>query len=230
MIKIENFEVAGLTGSMPAIRGMRNPKRSHDKMDSYVEFNENDTFNINIGDNDKKLMLNLAKAGDAHAKWMRFVDVYMDITAPLYWWKEFDTYRFGVEKNSDSTMFNIEKKQFEFMDFSCEHLSNVSKSILNTTISGLNYWRELYLHGGIHNMENNVYLTEFKPKNKFCWWQMIQLLPTSYNQKRTVKVSLQALCHMYWDRKNHKLDEWHEFCDYVATSFLGEYITESKPR
>jgi hypothetical protein len=200
MIKIENVEIAGLN---PAIRGMRNPMNSWDKSDSgYC-----DCFG-DIGEADEALMNKLKEAGTDHRKFMRMIVIYMDITAPLYWWKEFDTYKVGTVANSCSTMHKIADKRFEPKDFSCEHLYKGSdvkwgdlqpKEWLEYTIYMLNVFRERYL----------------ETKNKNDWWQMIQMLPSSYNQKRTVMISLEALTRMYEARKDHKLDEWQEFCDVV---------------
>lgn len=192
MITIENVNV---TGFEAAIRGMRNPMNSWDKSDSIFSTPENIHY-CYIGDNDKKLMLNLVKSGSDHRKFMRMINVTMDIKAPLYWWKEFDTYKVGTVANSCSTMHKIHDREFTLDDFSHEHLSIPSISILKTTISALNCWRDSY--------ELN--------KDKEYWWQMIQLLPSSYNQLRTVQLNYEVLYNIYFARRDHKLDEWVYFC------------------
>lgn len=218
MIKIEKTEVVGWG---PAIRGMRNPMNSWDRSDSVFEGGS-----CNIGPNDYDLMMRLAKAGSVHAKYRRMIVVYADITAPLYWWKEFDTYKVGTVANSCSTMHKIQAKEFTMDDFSHEHLmcecenaeSRDTESIsdwdsygcLLQTIKTLNHYRAAYL---VH-------------KNKNMWWQMIQLLPSSYNQKRTVMLNYEVLANIYPDRKNHKLTEWHEFCQWVEKLPYSSLITE----
>ena len=191
-----NIEPMGVYGWEAAIRGMRNPLESWDKIDSRMT-----PAGVTVGPNDLSLMRRLAKAGTDHRKFMRFIVAYADITAPLYWWKEFDTYRAGVEKNSCSTMHCIHKHAFTPDDFSCEHLEGIYQVLLEKTIVQLNGAREEYLES----------------KGKDEWWQMIQLLPTSYNQTRTVMISYEALANMYFARKNHKLDEWHTFCSWAET-------------
>lgn len=268
MIKFEHMEVMGWEH---AIRGMRNPKRSHAKSDSdwEVSFSEESTFYANddpvvektdiledfvIGPNDHDLMMRLSKAGSDHRKYMRMLDVYVDITAPLYWWKEFDTYRVGVEKNSDSTMHMIHAKEFTLDDFSHEHLidnfgevwdiaagderRSTPLDILYTAIDALNIYREKYLEIDseikkchFDKLEKRKELTKQK---KTFWWQMIQLLPSSYNQKRTVKMSYEALANMYKARKNHKLDEWRTFCSWIeelpcSEIIIGGYLDDEKP-
>lgn len=204
MIKIEKTEVVGWEH---AIRGMRNPMNSWEKSDSryhndpiYDEKNPlliHDNPIFNVGPNDQKLMTTLRNAGTDHRKFMRMIAVYLDITAPLYWWKEFDTYKVGTVANSCSTMHKIHAKEFEFDDFSHEHLySYQAFSLLEKTITELNNWRALYVD----------------TKDKKYWWQMIQLLPSSYNQKRTVMLNYEVLANMYKSRRLHKLDEWREFC------------------
>lgn len=240
MIRIEN-EVYLNTKQMEfIISGMRNPMNSWDKMDSH------DTAGLFfLGDKDKQLMKKLAKAGTDHRKFMRMIPVYVDITAPLYWWKEFDTYKVGTVANGCSTMHKIAEKEFTLEDFSCEHLFDESslapyrerldvecceplaaldvngnwcyytpKTFLKMTCDLLNHFRELYL----------------KTKDKKYWWQMIQLLPSSYNQKRSVMLNYEVLSNMYKSRKNHKLDEWRDFCKWMEDlpfSYLitGEEIT-----
>lgn len=203
MLKIENTEVYGWEA---AIRGMRNPKNSWDKSDSYVDAPYYDEYVV--GKNDLKLMKTLAKAGTDHGKFLRMINVTMDITAPLYWWKEYDTYKVGTVANSCSTMHKIHAKEFTLDDFSCEHLLEKeddmlwgAQNILNEVIMGLNHYRKKYL----------------ETKDKKYWWQMIQLLTSSYNQKRTVQLNYAVLKTIYFARKDHKLDEWHTFCDWILS-------------
>lgn len=251
MIKIEETETYGWKA---AIRGMRNPMNSWDKSDTRVcsDYNVsgfcecwngvssecpyyddclngswvNDYQMLHLGDNDLDLMHRLCAAGTDHRKFMRMIVVYCDITAPLYWWKEFDTYKVGTVANSCSTMHKIHAKEFTMDDFSQEHLSTEiygepiqkpgwidttrsSDNLLDFIICHLNTYRELYV----------------KTKDKKYWWQMIQLLPSSYNQKRTVMLNYEVLTNIYNSRKNHKLDEWHDFCDWVKTLPYSELIT-----
>ena len=210
MLKIENFEAMGWEH---AIRGMRNPKNSWDKSDSRWE-PQFDTAQgpvageFVIGPNDHSLMMTLRNAGTDHRKFMRMITVYLDITAPLYWWKEFDTYKVGTVANSCSTMHKIHAKEFTLEDFSCEKLYDPLGD-LRPTVDRLNVYRERYL--------------ETKDKND--WWQMIQLLPTSYNQKRTVMLNYEVLANIYKSRKDHKLDCWHTFCDWIKSLPYSELIT-----
>ena len=211
MIKIENVEIFGWEA---AIRGMRNPKNSWDKSDSryklyYAKDNESPSeyYDVMIGPNDLKLMTTLANAGTDHGKFLRMITVFADVNAPLYWWKEADTYRMGVEKNSCSTMHKIHAKEFTMDDFSYEH--NIYYGNLGHTIDALNHAREQYL------------LT----KDKKYWYSMIQTLPCSYNQKRTCMISYAALRNMYNARRFHKLDEWRDFCDWIKTLPYSELIT-----
>ena len=201
MIKIENIDVYGWEA---AIRGARNPMNSWDRMDSCYNNGE-----FEIGENDYKLLKNLTIAGPEHRKWNRMVTVTMDITAPLYWWKEYDTYKVGTAANSCSTMHKIQGKEFELDDFSHEHLGLYPKWLLSEVISKLNENRE-----GFN-----------KTKDKDYWWNMIQLLPTSYNQKRTVHLNYEVLGTIYHQRRHHKLDEWVEFCDTIKTLPYSEFIT-----
>ena len=203
MIKIENEEVMGWDH---AIRGMRNPKNSWDRSDS--KFNT-DIFELAICENDYKLMTALRDAGTDHRKYMRMITVYLDITAPLYWWKEFDTYKVGTVANSCSTMHKIHDKEFTLDDFSWEHLNPFSLAVLERVIQELNHSRDYFLES----------------KDKKDWWQMIQLLPTSYNQKRTVMLNYEVLANMYKSRKHHKLDEWREFCNWIEKLPYSELIT-----
>ena len=196
MIKIENIETYGWEA---AIRGMRNPLNSWDKSDSHLELSKMGDYNFFVGENDLKLMKKLAAAGDDHGKFMRMIGVSMDITGPLYWWKEFDTYKVGTVANSCSTMHKIADKEFVIEDFSCEHLTPLALTTLETVINMLNIYRENYL----------------VTKSKDDWWQMIQLLPSSYNQKRTITLNYAVLKNMYNARKEHKLDEWRKFCSRI---------------
>lgn len=232
MIKIENVEVMGWDA---AIRGMRNPMNSWEKSDSnyrpilasrcdtctsYLLDNWDDCDNCEVhklcnspnyflvGPNDLDLMTRLSKAGTDHRKFMRMITVYLDITAPLYWWKEFDTYKVGTVANSCSTMHKIAAKEFELEDFSHEHLYAPLQD-LRPMIDLLNTYRERYL--------------ETKDKND--WWQMIQLLPSSYNQRRTVMLNYEVLANIYKSRKGHKLDEWNSFCDWIESLPYAELIT-----
>ena len=212
MLKIENTEVFGWDA---AIRGMRNPKNSWDKSDSYWTHIENPetlntaAFQFFMGENDLKLAHTLANAGSDHGKFLRMIHVHFDVVAPLYWWKEYDTYKVGTVADSCSTMHKIHEKEFTVEDFSHEHLLTSSAFLLHSTIDLLNEAREAFL----------------STKNKIYWWQMIQLLPTSYNQRRTLDVNYAVLKAMYHARKNHKLDEWHTFCDWIETLPYSELIT-----
>lgn len=202
MLKIENEEVVGLEH---AIRGMRNPMNSWDKSDSDFE------WEYKIGPNDLDLMNRLVKAGTDHSKFMRMITVYCDITAPIYWWKEYDTYKVGTVANSTSTMHKIHAKEFTLDDFSYEHISRSAMSVMLVIIDELNKHRVEY---------NNT-------KDKEMWYSMIQLLPESYNQKRTVMLNYQVLRNIYHSRKNHKLDEWHTFCDWIESLPYSQLITYS---
>lgn len=225
MLKIENTEVVGWEA---AIRGMRNPKNSWARSDSFkhtanwemYRFNEGDP---EIGDNDLNLMTILRNAGTDHRKYLRMIAVYFDLTAPLYYWKEFDTYKVGTVANSCSTMHKIADKEFTLEDFSHEHLVNEGVRLLSTLIDCLNQARDVY-----NNYDK--YITEGKLNSqitdkKQVWWQMIQLLPSSYNQKRTIMLNYEVLANMYKSRKNHKLDEWHTFCDWIKSLPYSELIT-----
>ena len=221
MIKIENYDVVGWEH---AIRGMRNPMNSWEKSDSF-EFPPDEDGVPDIGPNDYKLMKSLRESGTDHRKFMRMITVYLDITSPLYFLKELDTYKVGTVANSCSTMHKIAAKEFTLEDFSCEHLNDdcmacnvvygdhsdylTSLDILKYTIEGLNYWRKRYL----------------TTKNKEDWWQIIQLLPSSYNQRRTVMLNYEVLANMYKSRKDHKLDEWRDFCKWIKTLPYSELIT-----
>lgn len=217
MICIKNVDV---TGWEPAIRGMRNPMNSLDRSDSEFCSSMDD---CEIGDNDHKLMMKLTNGGAVHAKYRRMIAVYLDITAPLYWWKEFDTYKVGTVVNSCSTMHKIHAKDFTLGDFSCEHLTRRSRERLEDAIDDLNYYRKLYLDGGTDYISDNDQ-KDYGPKDKEIWWQLIQLLPSSYNQRRTVMLNYEVLTAMYRDRKNHKLDEWRELCRWIESLPYSEFI------
>lgn len=214
MLKIENTEVLGWEH---AIRGMRNPLNSWEKSDSerkYENIRDSEGYLV-IGLNDLDLMKRLRNAGTDHRKFMRMIAVYVDLTGPLYWWKEFDTYKVGTVANSCSTMHKIAEKQFTLEDFSTEHLNVESITFgLEPVIDLLNKNRELYLQW------ENV-----GEEKKNLWWQMIQLLPSSYNQRRTVMLNYEVLANIYKSRRNHKLDEWHTFCDWIEGLPYSELIT-----
>lgn len=234
MLKIENTEVVGWEA---AIRGMRNPMNSWEKSDSRFSLLDDcgDCTHCNlrfdecneqqIGPNDLDLMNRLRNAGTDHRKFMRMITVYLDVTAPLYWWKEFDTYKVGTVANSCSTIHKIHSKEFTLEDFSCEHLyaedeidgmyysttaeeEFTSTDVLKVVIESLNNYRKMYL----------------ATKDKKDWWQMIQLLPSSYNQRRTVMLNYEVLANIYKSRRNHKLDEWHTFCDWIESLPYSELI------
>lgn len=222
MIIIEKTEAVGFE---QAIRGMRNPKNSWDKSDSGVckggysgigcvncaanpcDHGYNHSFQI--GKNDYELMMKLVKGGPVHAKFRRMITVYVDITAPLYWWKEFDTYKVGTVANSCSSLYDLNVKEFKMSDFSTDYLLPGSFKCLGFTVKTLNVARDLYL----------------ETKNKKYWWQIIQLLPSSYNQKRTVMLNYEVLAGIYPMRRNHKLDEWKEFCKWIEGLPWSEIIT-----
>lgn len=238
-IKIENVEISGWKA---AIRGCRNPLSSWSKSDSiFVSSSycdEEKDFKLAkicggvapiIKENDHKLLMNLCKGGSEESKWRRFVHVSMDITAPLYWWKEFETYKVGTACNSCSTMHKIHAKEFALEDFSCEHLGRAGYNkgvpgdayscmekygyyplyVLEVVIKELNYHREKFL----------------ETKDKKYWWQMIQLLPSSYNQRRTIDLNYEVLAKQYRERKNHKLQEWLDYCEFIKTLPYSELIT-----
>lgn len=227
MIKIENTVLPSPEQWMAVIRGMRNPMNSWSKSDSYITHIENpDTLNTAdfqffLGEGDLTLMQTLVSAGTDHAKFMRMITVYADITAPLYWWKEYDTYKVGTVANSCSTMHKIASKEFTIDDFSHDHLLNdaviyncyVSTSVLECVIGALNEFRKLCL----------------ETKDKKYWWQIIQLLPSSYNQRRTVMLNYEVLRRMYHARKEHKLDEWRDFCKWIEElPYAAELICGEK--
>ena len=220
MLKIENAEVYGFEA---AIRGMRNPMNSWDRSDSdcktIIRYNGKYVEDF-IGDNDLKLMKQLAKAGSVHAKYRRMITVTCDITAPLYFYKEWDTYKVGTVRNSCSTMHKISEKEFMLEDFSCEHL--IDTCLLESVINELNIYRGIY---NDYDKQTDNYKKEFSKKD--IWWQMIQLLPSSYNQKRTVMLNYEVLANIYKSRKNHKLDEWLEFCKWIERLPFHELIDET---
>lgn len=234
MIKFEHEEVVGWES---AIRGMRNPMNSWEKSDS--EFRCSDAVSdevhfpqcirpltggggivTNIGTNDLCLMTKLVNAGTDHRKFMRMITVYVDITAPLYWWKEFDTYKVGTIANSCSTMHKIAAKGFELSDFSIEHLVCVRD--FKYIVDILNCWRSRYIQCD----DDPTILERLNMTKKEIWWQMIQLLPSSYNQKRTVMLNYEVLANIYKSRKNHKLDEWIDFCKWIENLPYSELITD----
>ena len=244
MLKIENTEVVGWEA---AIRGMRNPMNSWEKSDSRFSLLDDcgDCTHCNlrfdecneqqIGPNDLDLMTRLRNAGTDHRKFMRMITVYLDITAPLYWWKEFDTYKVGTVANSCSTMHKIADKEFTLDDFSHEHLFKpddvggmyysataeeefTSTDALMVIIEALNVYRKTYMAVKADTV------SDYDHMSKEYWWQMIQLLPSSYNQKRTVMLNYEVLANIYKSRNNHKLDEWHTFCDWIESLPYSELI------
>ena len=236
MIKIENVVLPSTEQWEAIIRGCRNPMNSWSKSDSYYpeEYRYGDLPSdaVDIGDNDLNLMKRLCSAGTDHRKFMRMITVYADITAPLYWLKEMDQYKVGTVSNSCSTMHKIHAKEFTLGDFSCEHLGddwndrknlvdyngeyfNTPLNVMRWVIEVLNNYRDLYL----------------ETKDKKYWYEMIQLLPSSYNQRRTYLLNYEVLANIYKSRRNHKLNEWHEFCDWIETLPYSELITgESKDK
>lgn len=250
MIKITNTETFGWEA---AIRGMRNPKNSWDKSDSGYEIDETSVVEFRVGKNDLTLMKTLSNAGTDHGKYLRYITVQLDITAPLYWWKEFKTYRRGrkfmddgdefldpeelemfIETNSCSTMHKIHDKQFTLDDFSCEHLVGMTTPgyadtmiPMQSTLDKHTNWftPQFVLEEVIIKALNRNREMFLETKDKTYWWQMIQLLPSSYNQKRTVQLNYQVLKSMYHARKHHKLDEWRDFCSWIETLPYSEIIT-----
>ena len=233
MLKIENTEVVGWKH---VIRGMRNPMNSWEKSDSRFE-PQFDTEQgpvageFVIGPNDHTLMINLAYGGPVHAKYRRMIVVYVDITAPLYWWKEFDTYKVGTVANSCSTMHKIHAKEFTLEDFSCEHLGVTVPAELN---DGIEVFQNLWIESLKRTIEdlNIARRSYIREQNAFLkkeyWLQMIQLLPSSYNQRRTIMFNYEVLANIYKSRKNHKLDEWHTLCDWIKNLPYSELITGEK--
>ena len=248
MLKIEHTEVVGWDA---AIRGMRNPMTSWEKSDSKwysIGIPTSNPAAINdkclsqkycLGDNDLNLMMRLRNAGTDHRKFMRMITVYLDITAPLYWWKEFDTYKVGTVANSCSTMHKIHDKEFTLDDFSYEHLFKeddvggmyysataeeelTSMDVLKVIIEALNTYRKTYIAVKADTV------SDYDHTSKEYWLQMIQLLPSSYNQRRTVMLNYEVLANIYKSRRNHKLDEWHTFCDWIENLPYAELITGEK--
>lgn len=244
MIKIENVEVVGLNH---AIRGMRNPMNSWSKSDSGICKGGDDGIgcencadqnscthaydhSFRLGKADHALMMLLEACGPVHAKYRRMIVVYLDITAPLYWWKEFDTYKVGIVTNSCSTMHKIHSKPFTLDDFSHEHIlgegcipdhmEQNSYDVLSLTIDSLNFWRDIFIGKITGEMIGKG--------DKRAWWQMIQLLPSSYNQKRTIMLNYEVLAGIYPTRKNHKLNEWREFCKWIEQLPYSEVITNTQ--
>lgn len=252
MLKIENTEVMGWEH---AIRGMRNPKNSWEKSDSgvcathgpahcadcvYTDCHADDVeigTKYILGPNDLKLMTTLRNAGTDHRKFMRMITVYLDITAPLYWWKEFDTYKVGTVVNSCSTMHKIAAKEFDVNDFSHEHIEeldgdeyNMSYDWLLRIVDILNYYRKKY-NAASEKLKRDITDAERKhvlAQQKLFWWKLIQLLPSSYNQKRTVMLNYEVLANIYKSRRHHKLDEWHTLCDWIEGLPYSELITGEK--
>ena len=243
MLKIEKTDIYGWEA---AIRGARNSFNSWDKSDSAlchfcrdndmnpgfcddglydktIVLTNPDSSCFEIGPNDQQLMKKLAKAGPSHAKYRRFITVTMDVTGPLYWWKEMDTYKVGTVGNSCSTMHKIADKEFELSDFSRDHLNERSINVLKGLIDELNYLRDFYNNWDkIDGNSKNAHEFHYR---KEVWWQMIQLLPSSYNQKRTLLVNYEALSNIYHQRKGHRLDEWKTFCGWIEFLPMSEIIT-----
>ena len=233
MIKIENVGLASPEQMAFIIQGMRNPMNSWGKSDStFIE--EDEYYDIlgnsgpavgeenrsELGSDDLSLMQRLSNAGTEHRKYMRMMPVYVRITAPLYWWKEFDTYKVGTVANSCSTMHKIQEKEFTLEDFSHEHLDIRTRKILEETTKALNDYRYIYI-----NYNPDDFEIKGCPSKKDIWWQMIQLLPSSYNQTRNVMMNYEVLANIYRQRKNHKLDEWREFCKWIESLPYSEMIT-----
>ena len=246
MILIEKTQIMGLE---PTIRGMRNPMNSWEKSDSmFAHLGDDEGYDLNgkivpfasathecgtdIGPNDLDLMLRLARAGSVDGKFRRMIVVYVDITAPLYWWKEFDTYKVGTVANSCSTMHKIHAKEFTLEDFSYEHLccwgaaprGNITGNLMHETVSDFSYDYIGALMAIIYAL-NSARAEFLKRQDKRYWWQMIQLLPSSYNQKRTVMLNYEVLSNIYQHRRNHKLDEWRELCKWIEGLPYSEVIT-----
>ena len=233
MIKLEHVVLASPEQMEFIIEGMRNPMNSWKKTDSGYGCDSGlcsapcafspqwcgNTPRYVLGENDRSLMRRLSKAGTDHRKFMRMLPVYVRITAPLYWWNEFDTYKVGTVANICSTMHKIQAKGFILEDFSCEHLNRIGTSSLCDIIDIFNLDRKLYLNGGDYKGEH------YAPKDKQVWWQMIQLLPSSYNQTRNVMMNYEVLVNIYKSHKNHKLDEWRDFCKWIEELPYSELIT-----
>lgn len=218
MIKLEHVVLASPEQMKFIIEGMRNPMNSWGKSDSEYETAGYDIVGFDLGENDRSLMQRLANAGTDHRKFMRMLPVYVRITAPLYWWKEFDTYKVGTVANSCSTMHKIAEKEFTLDDFSCEHLMGGYLEQMRRIIDDLNNARKYFTVGDQF----------FSPGNKRDWWHMIQLLPSSYNQTRNVMMNYEVLANIYKSRKDHKLDEWRNFCKWIEELPYSELITGGK--
>ena len=237
MLKIEKFVLPSPEQWEIVMEGMRNPMNSWDRMDSYITHIQDDEtletakFEFFMGDNDYDLAKRLRDGGPVHAKYRRMIPVWVTLTAPLYWWKEFDTYKVGTVANSCSTMHKIQAKEFTLEDFSIEHLVGEGcipdheeenpYDMMMRTINTLNYWRNAYLNAEKFKEETGL-------DSKEIWWQLIQLLPSSYNQKRTVMLNYEVLHNIYFSRKDHKLDEWHVFCDWIERLPYSEIIIGEK--
>lgn len=224
MIKLEHVVLASPEQMEFIIEGMRNPMNSWEKSDSeikYESWHDMSGGEYILGHNDRSLMQRLSKTGTDHRKFMRMMPVYVRITAPLYWWKEFDTYKVGTVVNSCSTMHKIQDKEFTLEDFSCEHLNRIGTNTLWEIIDILNTARTLYLEGGEYRGEH------YDVKDKQVWWQMIQLLPSSYNQTRNVMMNYEVLANIYKSRRGHKLDEWGDFCHWIESLPYSEIIMAS---
>lgn len=222
MIKLENVVLASPEQMEFIIEGMRNPMNSWEKSDSEKDFTNakwpEEMFIL--GENDHSLMQRLSNAGTEHRKYMRMMPVYVRITAPLYWWKEFDTYKVGTVTNSCSTMHKIQEKEFTLDDFSHEHLDIRTRKILEETIKALNDYRNIYI-----NYNPDDFEIKGCPSKKDIWWQLIQLLPSSYNQTRNIMLNYEVLANIYRQRKGHKLDEWREVCKWIESLPYSELIT-----
>lgn len=237
MIRISKVSIYGF---QEAIRGMRNPMNSWHLSDSRYISNT-DTYcasedvvevghytSFVVGKKDKELMMKLCTAGPEHRKFMRMIVVYADITAPLYWWKEFDTYKVGTVANSCSTMHKLTEKEFELKDFSTEHLTTgFIEDVMMPLINVLNNARSAYTNYEVYKSLDESTMKDGLLSQKDIWWQMIQLLPSSYNQKRTVMLNYEVLANIYKSRKGHRLDEWHKFREWVETLPCSDLITEA---
>lgn len=220
MIKIERTKVSNMDN---AIRGMRNAMQSWEHADSYGDEN-----GFVIGSNDMNLAQRLIHAGSDERKFLRQIFVSVDVTAPLYWWKEYDTYKVATVANSTSTMHKIHSKEFTLDDFSHERLHRRALKCLEETIDELNIWRNIYNNGGWLNYFNGTYEDEdfFEPKDMAAWHNMIQLLPSSYNQMRTCTLNYENLLGIYFARRHHKLPEWHDYCDWIMTlPYTSEFFS-----
>lgn len=227
MIKIEHVVLASPEQMEFIIEGMRNPFNSWNKSDSYAwhEYMGSGDVHLTLGGNDRSLMQRLSNAGTDHRKYMRMMPVYVRITAPLYWWKEFDTYKVATVSNSCSTMHKIDAKKFVLDDFSYEHLINNEEITYPSSGGGDDEWGSLDILDLIMDALNHYRDLYLRTKDKKYWWQMIQLLPSSYNQTRNVFLNYEVLANIYKSRKNHKLDEWRELCKWIESLPYSELIT-----